>query len=122
METVITSIVDEFPMLREGRRKILFTGLLCIAFFLIGLPQCAAVSVLQYFYLLLYPRTKSGTLRIQHGHAAAEDISVGHDNSKNILLSLFKFGMWVHMGGHLQPIVLWPWPLTNRPMKATLRL
>ena len=49
---------------------------------------------------LLYPRTKSGILRIQHGHAAAAavEISFVNDNSKNILLSPFKFGMWVDMG------------------------
>ena len=44
METVITAIVDEFPMLRIGKRKIVFTGLLCIFLFLLGLPQCANVS------------------------------------------------------------------------------
>ena len=44
METVITAIVDEFPMLRIGKRKIIFTGLLCIFLFLLGLPQCANVS------------------------------------------------------------------------------
>ena len=50
--------------------------------------------------LLLYPRTKSGILRIQHGRAAtaAVEISFVNDNSKNILLSPFKFGMWVEMG------------------------
>ena len=31
----------------------------------------------------------------------------------------FKFGMWVHMGEDSMPIVLWPWPSINRPMKAT---
>ena len=47
--------------------------------------------------MLLYPRTKSGILRIQHGRAAAVKISFRRDNSKNILLSPFKFGMWVDM-------------------------
>ena len=44
METIITSIADEFPWLRKPKRKIVFTLLLCILLFLIGLPQCAAVS------------------------------------------------------------------------------
>ena len=48
--------------------------------------------------VLLYPRTKSGKLRIHYGHsAAAIEISFQH-NSKNILRSPFKFGMWVDRG------------------------
>ena len=49
LETVITSIEDEFPWLRKkSKRKIVFTLLLCFAFFLIGLPQCAAVSYIRH--------------------------------------------------------------------------
>ena len=31
----------------------------------------------------------------------------------------FKFGMWVHMGEDSMPIVLWPWPSSNRQIRAT---
>ena len=58
-------------------------------------------NLFMLFYCLLYPRTKSGILRIQHGRAAAAaavEISFVNDNSKNILRSPFKFGMWVDMG------------------------
>ena len=46
-------------------------------------------------------------------------ISSPRDNSKNILLRPFKFGVGVHMGDGSKPIVRWPWPSRNRPMKAT---
>ena len=41
-----------------------------------------------------------------------------HDNSKTNYLRPFKFGMWVHMGEDSMSIVLWPWPLRNRPLKG----
>ena len=43
----------------------------------------------------------------------------GRDNSKTIYLRPFKFVMWVHMGADPMPIVLWPWPSRNRPIKTT---
>ena len=43
METVISGLVDEFPkVLRQ--RKMILTLFLCIAGFLLGLPQCTRVS------------------------------------------------------------------------------
>ena len=53
------------------------------------------------------PGQKSGILRIQYGHAAAAaaEISFGHNNLKNILVSTFKFGMWVYMGNATNAIV-----------------
>ena len=53
------------------------------------------------------PGQKSGILRIQYGHAApataAAEISF---QKKNILVRLFKFGMWVYMGNATNAIVL----------------
>jgi len=46
METVVTAIVDEFPVLKKGRRKIAVVGVLCIVMFLLGVPQCSLVSPL----------------------------------------------------------------------------
>lgn len=43
METVITALCDEFKSLRT--KKVFVTLGLCIAFFLIGLPQCTRVGV-----------------------------------------------------------------------------
>ena len=57
------------------------------------------------------PGQKSGILRIQYGHAAATataEISFGCDNLKAILVSTFKFGMWVYMGNATNAIVWWP--------------
>ena len=51
------------------------------------------------------PGRKSGILRIQYGHAAAE-ISFGRDNLKNILGRPFKLGMWIYMGNATNAIVL----------------
>ena len=56
----------------------------------------------------LYPGQKSGILGIQYGHTAAAEISFGRDNLKNILISSFKFGMWVYMGNAGNAIVLCP--------------
>ena len=74
----------------------------------------------------MYPRTKSGIFRIQHGHAAAAaaaaEISLERNNSKNILLWPFKFGVGVHMGNGSKPIVRWPWPSRNRPYKGHLKV
>ena len=69
----------------------------------------------------LYPRTKSGILRIQYGHAAAatERFPFGRDNLKNILVRTFKFGMWVYMGNATNAIVLWPWPSISRSLVAS---
>lgn len=37
IESITTAILDEFPTLREWRRKALFLGALCISFYLLGL-------------------------------------------------------------------------------------
>uniref|UniRef100_U3J687 Solute carrier family 6 member 7 n=1 Tax=Anas platyrhynchos platyrhynchos TaxID=8840 RepID=U3J687_ANAPP len=37
IESITTAILDEFPALREWRRKALFLGALCISFYLLGL-------------------------------------------------------------------------------------
>lgn len=37
IEGITTAILDEFPALREWRRKALFLGALCISFYLLGL-------------------------------------------------------------------------------------
>ena len=44
VETVITAVVDEFPALQTGRRKIVVIGVFCVAMFLLGLPLCSLVS------------------------------------------------------------------------------
>lgn len=44
METVITAIVDEFRINRWRHGKLAVTGFFCLAFFLLGLPQCTRVS------------------------------------------------------------------------------
>jgi len=44
LETVVTAVVDEFPVLSRGRRKIAVVGAFCIVMFLLGLPQCSLVS------------------------------------------------------------------------------
>ena len=46
VETVVTAVVDEFPILSGKKRKIAVVGVLCVAMFLIGLPQCSPVSTL----------------------------------------------------------------------------
>jgi solute carrier family 6 amino acid transporter-like protein 5/7/9/14 len=46
METVITAISDIFPVLRESKKKAIFTFAVCSALFLLGLPQCARNGVL----------------------------------------------------------------------------
>ena len=45
METIVTAFVDEFPALRIGKRKIVFTFCICVILFLLGLPQCAKVGL-----------------------------------------------------------------------------
>ncbi|ELT92696.1 hypothetical protein CAPTEDRAFT_1707 [Capitella teleta] len=45
METVITSLVDEFKCLQGGRKKMWVTLTLCITLFLLGLPQCSRAGV-----------------------------------------------------------------------------
>jgi len=44
VETVVTSVVDEFPVLGFGKLKVAVVGFFCIAMFLLGLPQCSPVS------------------------------------------------------------------------------
>ena len=44
VETVVTAVVDEFPVLKRGRRKIAVIGVFCIVMCLLGLPQCSLVS------------------------------------------------------------------------------
>jgi len=44
LETVVTALVDEFPVLKRGRRKIAVVGVFCVVMFLLGLPQCSLVS------------------------------------------------------------------------------
>jgi len=45
LETGVTAIVDEFRVLRKGRRKVIVVGIVCIVLFLLGLPQCSRVSL-----------------------------------------------------------------------------
>ena len=45
VETVVTAVVDEFPVLKKKRRKIAVIGVFCIAMFLLGIPQCSLVSL-----------------------------------------------------------------------------
>lgn len=45
LETVVTAVVDEFPELKRGRRKIAVIGVFCVTMFLLGLPQCSLVSI-----------------------------------------------------------------------------
>ena len=53
LETVTTAVVDEFPVLKRGRRKVAVIGMFCIAMFLFGFPQCSLVSPsLSYIYRL----------------------------------------------------------------------
>jgi len=44
LETVVTAVVDEFPALKRGRRKIAVVAVFCVVMFLLGLPQCSRVS------------------------------------------------------------------------------
>jgi len=46
VETIVTAVVDEFPVLKKGHRKIAVIGAFCIAMFLLGLPLCSLVSQL----------------------------------------------------------------------------
>lgn len=46
METVITSMTDEFPLLKRSIwHRCAFIGSLCMAMFLIGLPQCSRAGI-----------------------------------------------------------------------------
>jgi len=44
VETIVTAVVDELPLLKKGRRKIAVVGVFCLVMFLVGLPQCSLVS------------------------------------------------------------------------------
>jgi len=44
VETVVTSVVDEFPALGGRKQKIAVNGFFCVAMFLLGLPQCSSVN------------------------------------------------------------------------------
>ena len=44
LETGVTALVDEFPALRRGRRKVVVVAVVCLVLFLLGLPQCSRVS------------------------------------------------------------------------------
>ena len=44
VETIVTAVVDELPLLKTGRRKIAVVGVFCLVMFLVGLPQCSLVS------------------------------------------------------------------------------
>ena len=43
LETGVTALVDEFHVLRKGRRKVVVVGVVCVVLFLLGLPQCSRV-------------------------------------------------------------------------------
>ena len=53
LETVVTALVDEFPVLKRGRRKIAVVGVFCIVMFLLGLPQCSLVGPISHRCTLL---------------------------------------------------------------------
>ena len=44
LETGVTALVDEFRVLRQGRRKVVVVGVVCLVLFVVGLPQCSPVS------------------------------------------------------------------------------
>jgi len=44
LETGVTALVDEFHVLRKGRRKVVVVGVVCVVLFVLGLPQCSRVS------------------------------------------------------------------------------
>jgi len=44
LETGVTALVDEFAVLRRGRRKVGVVAAVCVALFVLGLPQCSPVS------------------------------------------------------------------------------
>jgi len=44
LETIVTAVVDEFPVFQKGHRKIAVIGFFCIVMFLLALPQCSLVS------------------------------------------------------------------------------
>ena len=44
LETGVTALVDEFHVLRRGRRKVAVVAVVCVVLFLLGLPQCSPVS------------------------------------------------------------------------------
>jgi len=44
VETVVTAVVDEFPVFRGKKRKVAVVGFFCVVMFLLGLPQCSLVS------------------------------------------------------------------------------
>ena len=43
IEGIITAILDEFPALRDWRRKMILLGALCTSFYLLGLPLVTQV-------------------------------------------------------------------------------
>ena len=44
LETGVTALVDEFRVLRRGRRKVVVVAVVCLVLFILGLPQCSPVS------------------------------------------------------------------------------
>ena len=44
LETGVTALVDEFHVLRKGRRKVIVVAVACVILFILGLPQCSPVS------------------------------------------------------------------------------
>jgi len=44
LETGVTALVDEFAVLRRGRRKVGVVAAVCVVLFVLGLPQCSPVS------------------------------------------------------------------------------
>ena len=53
LETVVTAVVDEFPILKSRRRKIAVVGVFCVAMFLLGLPQCSLVSAKTFSFIIV---------------------------------------------------------------------
>ena len=45
VETVVTAVVDEWPLLKQRPRKMAVVGAFCTAMFLLGLPQCSLVRL-----------------------------------------------------------------------------
>ena len=53
IEGVVTAIVDRFPQyLRRGYRKEMFTALVCVVWFLIGLSMVTEVNRIKFLLLI----------------------------------------------------------------------
>jgi SNF family Na+-dependent transporter len=63
VETIVTAIVDEFPVFNRPRRKMALVAVACTAMFLIGLPQCSRVSKMALSFVINMSPNNCGILK-----------------------------------------------------------